>query len=171
MVATTVCRQNYSAIEHVLPYMPVEKNSWLKLLPGHFESISSYSANHAPLLFVSVASVRAGLINICSPLALSSSDAQPVSREGLRKSAQPLTFTLGIRENQMHGKCLCGSVEFEVTGNFPKLYQCHCSLCRKQGGSLSNTATIVGAENFHWLSGQEHISSWVKDTGFRSDFC
>jgi len=71
----------------------------------------------------------------------------------------------------MRGKCLCGSVEFEVAGNCPRLYQCHCSLCRKQGGSSSNTATIVGAENFRWLSGQELISSWVKDTGFRSDFC
>ncbi len=71
----------------------------------------------------------------------------------------------------MRGKCLCGSVEFEVTGTMPGLYQCHCTLCRKQGGSSSNTAAIVGAENFHWLSGQENISSWVKDTGFRSDFC
>lgn len=71
----------------------------------------------------------------------------------------------------MRGKCLCGLVEFEVVGTVPKLYQCHCSLCRKQGGSTSNTASIVGARNFRWLSGQEHISSWVKDTGFRSDFC
>lgn len=71
----------------------------------------------------------------------------------------------------MHGKCLCGSVEFKIFGNLPRLYQCHCSLCRKQGGSLSNTATIVGAENFCWLSSQEHIATWVKDTGFRSDFC
>jgi hypothetical protein len=71
----------------------------------------------------------------------------------------------------MRGKCLCGTVEFEIVGALPKLYQCHCSLCRKQGGSSSNTATIVDAENFRWLSGQEHVSSWVKDTGFRSDFC
>jgi hypothetical protein len=71
----------------------------------------------------------------------------------------------------MRGKCLCGSVEFEVVGPTPRLYQCHCSLCRKQSGSSSNTATIVGTEHFRWLAGQEHISSWVKDTGFRSDFC
>lgn len=71
----------------------------------------------------------------------------------------------------MRGKCLCGSVEFEVVGNSPRIYQCHCSLCRKQSGASSNTATIVSAENFNWLSGQEHISSWLKDTGFRSDFC
>jgi hypothetical protein len=71
----------------------------------------------------------------------------------------------------MQGKCLCGSVAFEVTGAAPKLYQCHCSLCRKQSGSSSNTAAIVEAAHFRWLAGQEHISSWVKDTGFRSDFC
>lgn len=71
----------------------------------------------------------------------------------------------------MRGKCLCGMIEFEIVGVVPKLYQCHCSLCRKQGGASSNTAAIVANENFTWLSGQDHISSWVKDTGFRSDFC
>ncbi|SCC93569.1 conserved hypothetical protein [Thiomonas sp. X19] len=71
----------------------------------------------------------------------------------------------------MHGKCLCGQVEFEIVGAIPKLYQCHCSLCRKLGGSSSNTATIVGIEHFRWFAGQEYISTWVKDTGFRSDFC
>lgn len=71
----------------------------------------------------------------------------------------------------MHGKCLCGQVEFEIVGAVPRLYQCHCSFCRKQGGSTSNTATIVAAENFRWLAGQERISSWIKETGFRSDFC
>ena len=71
----------------------------------------------------------------------------------------------------MRGKCLCESVSFEIVGPVPKLYQCHCSLCRKQGGSVSSTATIVAAENFRWLTGQELISSFVKPTGFRSDFC
>jgi hypothetical protein len=26
-------------------------------------------------------------------------------------------------------------------------------------------------ENFRWLEGEERVSSWIKDTGFRSDFC
>jgi hypothetical protein len=71
----------------------------------------------------------------------------------------------------MRGQCLCGSVSFEVSVAAPRLYQCHCSLCRKQGGSASNTAAIVGAGNFRWLGGQAQVSSWVKETGFRSDFC
>lgn len=71
----------------------------------------------------------------------------------------------------MRGKCLCGVVEFEIEGTLPRLYQCHCSLCRKQGGSSSNTGTIVNADYFRWISGQAHVTSWVKNTGYRSDFC
>lgn len=71
----------------------------------------------------------------------------------------------------MQGKCLCGQVAFEILGAIPKLYQCHCSLCRKQGGSASNTATIVPSDKFRWLRGTERLASWIKDTGFRSDFC
>ena len=71
----------------------------------------------------------------------------------------------------MRGHCLCGQVEFEIDGEHFKLYQCHCSLCRRQGGSLSNTATIISNENFRWLRGVEFISSWKRESGFRSDFC
>ena len=69
------------------------------------------------------------------------------------------------------GSCLCGAVRFEVDGPFPKLYQCHCSLCRKQGGSASNTGLIVSAEKFRWLEGEGMVGKWQRSTGFRSWFC
>lgn len=71
----------------------------------------------------------------------------------------------------LRGSCLCNRVRFEVTGPFPKLYQCHCSLCRKQGGSVSNTGLIVAADRFRWLSGEEGTGKWQRSTGFRSHFC
>jgi len=71
----------------------------------------------------------------------------------------------------MRGHCLCGAVEFEIDGDRFNLYQCHCSLCRRQGGSLANAATIVARERFRWLRGEGQISSWQKESGFRSDFC
>jgi hypothetical protein len=71
----------------------------------------------------------------------------------------------------MQGKCLCGEVEFAVSGMLPNLYQCHCSLCRKATGSAANAALIVPSESFQWVRGQEHIVSYVKDNGYRSDFC
>ena len=69
------------------------------------------------------------------------------------------------------GQCLCGAVSFEVQGELPNLYQCHCSLCRKATGAAANAATIVAEHAFRWLSGEGQISSFVKPTGYRSDFC
>lgn len=71
----------------------------------------------------------------------------------------------------MIGKCLCGKVQFEINGETPHLYQCHCSLCRKQSGSSANAATFIFERNFTWTNGEEIITSFVKDTGFRTDFC
>lgn len=71
----------------------------------------------------------------------------------------------------VQGSCLCGAVQFEVAGPLPLLYQCHCSLCRKQGGSVSNTGLIVAADKFRWLAGEELIGKWQRSSGFRSHFC
>jgi len=71
----------------------------------------------------------------------------------------------------LRGSCLCGRVRFEVAAPFPKLYQCHCSLCRKQGGSVSNTGLISAADRFRWVAGEEGIGKWQRSTGFRSYFC
>ena len=71
----------------------------------------------------------------------------------------------------MHGRCFCGAVEFEIDGDHFKLYQCHCSQCRRQSGSSANAATIVPSSLFHWVHGIESVSSWTHESGFRSDFC
>lgn len=71
----------------------------------------------------------------------------------------------------MLGKCLCGTVQFNVGRESLKVYQCHCSLCRKQSGTCSNLGAIVPNESFQFLNGSEEVTSWVKETGFRSDFC
>jgi len=69
------------------------------------------------------------------------------------------------------GSCLCGTVAFTVEGPLPGLYQCHCSLCRKVTGSSNNTATLVATSRFRWVRGEESIRSFVRDTGYRNDFC
>ncbi len=69
------------------------------------------------------------------------------------------------------GSCLCGSVEYEVEDISNNIYQCHCSMCRKQGGSASNTGTVIPFNQLKWMKGKAYIKSWTKNTGFRSDFC
>jgi len=69
------------------------------------------------------------------------------------------------------GSCLCGCVEFSLKDISNNIYQCHCSLCRKQGGSASNSGTIVPMNQLTWIKGSELIKSWVKESGFTSSFC
>lgn len=71
----------------------------------------------------------------------------------------------------MKGKCLCGGVEFNISGCLPHLYQCHCSLCRKLSGSSSDTATFLNKAQFSWKQGESLIKSYKTDSGYRSDFC
>ncbi|WNC69817.1 GFA family protein [Thalassotalea nanhaiensis] len=71
----------------------------------------------------------------------------------------------------MKGVCNCGAVSFSLLGEIPHLYQCHCTLCQKQGGSTSNTATMIAKKDFVWLSGEELITKWQKGSGFSSHFC
>jgi hypothetical protein len=85
------------------------------------------------------------------------------------KVTTPTDAPIGLEA--LRGSCLCGRVRFEVAAPFPKLYQCHCSLCRKQGGSVSNTGLIAASDRFRWLAGEDSIGKWQRSTGFRSHFC
>ncbi|MBK8970032.1 MAG: GFA family protein [Hahellaceae bacterium] len=71
----------------------------------------------------------------------------------------------------MKGRCLCGGIEFELKTFNGNMYQCHCTLCRKQGGSSSNSGTVIPKDQLVWLKGQNKVRTWVKDTGFTSCFC
>lgn len=71
----------------------------------------------------------------------------------------------------LQGRCLCGNVAFQISGPPPKIYQCHCSLCRKVSGSASNAALLVAREAFQWIDGEQGIASYSTISGFKSDFC
>lgn len=71
----------------------------------------------------------------------------------------------------MIGKCLCGAVQFELSGTVPNLYQCHCSLCRKVTGSSANAAFRIAAAQFEWRCDIGLIHQFESDSGFKSHFC
>ena len=71
----------------------------------------------------------------------------------------------------MRGACLCAGVRFELSGELPQLYQCHCSLCRKISGSSANAAMIVERDQLTWLGGEDDIGKYVSESGFKSHFC
>ena len=71
----------------------------------------------------------------------------------------------------MQGKCLCGGVQFVLSGELPNLYQCHCSLCRKVTGSSANAAFRIDLAQLSWIEGEALVQKFESDTGFKSHFC
>lgn len=70
------------------------------------------------------------------------------------------------------GSCLCGTVKFQVSGEFESFFLCHCKRCRKDTGSahaanlFSSTATVI------WVSGHDSIQTYrVPETRHEKSFC
>jgi hypothetical protein len=58
------------------------------------------------------------------------------------------------------GSCLCGGIEFEVTGTPRGATHCHCSRCRKSRGTGHATNLIVALDALHFLKGEELLSKY-----------
>lgn len=79
--------------------------------------------------------------------------------------------TPAASDRALRGHCLCGAVEFELRGRLPRLYQCHCSLCRRVSGSSANAALIVDREQLVWRKGADSIRRYATASGWQSHFC
>jgi len=72
----------------------------------------------------------------------------------------------------MHkGSCLCGAVEYGITGSLGPVVYCHCSRCRKSNGSAFAAVSPVAAEDFRIFKGQESLRSYSTDAGVHRVFC
>lgn len=69
------------------------------------------------------------------------------------------------------GSCLCGAVAFTVAPPYPWFAYCHCSLCRKQHGSLFGTSLGVARNAFSWLKGVDEIVHYRATPAFDRPFC
>lgn len=65
--------------------------------------------------------------------------------------------------NILTGRCLCGSIEYEVTGSTDPITMCHCKQCRQWGGHawaslttrLGNLVILKGAEKLRWFESSD----------------
>jgi len=72
----------------------------------------------------------------------------------------------------MHkGSCLCGAVEYEITGPLGPVVYCHCSRCRKASGSAFNAISPVAAADFRIVKGQECLRDYRNHAGVYRMFC
>lgn len=73
--------------------------------------------------------------------------------------------------SEIHGQCSCGDVEFEFSTEALFAYQCHCSICQKATGSAFSTTLLAPESDFVWIRGEEKISSYEKESGYKVNFC
>jgi hypothetical protein len=69
------------------------------------------------------------------------------------------------------GSCLCGAVRYEVSGPYPFMANCHCSMCRKHHGSLFNTTLGVAPANFRWLTPEDRIGYYQSSPAIARTYC
>lgn len=72
----------------------------------------------------------------------------------------------------MHsGSCLCGEVRYEIRGGIGPGYFCHCTRCRKAGGSAFASNAVVAADDFVVTAGAGALKTFVASTGLHRVFC
>ncbi len=72
----------------------------------------------------------------------------------------------------MHsGSCLCGTVKYEINGDFGPAYFCHCQRCRKAGGAAVAANVIAASKDFTVTAGQASLKCYDGGKGVRRYFC
>jgi hypothetical protein len=69
------------------------------------------------------------------------------------------------------GRCLCGTVRFEIDGPYSNMLHCHCSMCRKHHGAAFATFVAAPLVGFRYTAGEASIGHYVSSPGFRRSFC
>jgi hypothetical protein len=69
------------------------------------------------------------------------------------------------------GKCFCGAVEIEVSGEPLGMGYCHCESCRAWASALVHTWTGWAPESMKIVKGAEHVGSFSKSEMSNRKFC
>jgi hypothetical protein len=71
----------------------------------------------------------------------------------------------------IRGSCLCGGIQFEITGPLLSPLNCHCSQCRKQHGAAFRSRIRVRVEDFRWVQGEHLLKYFESPRGYQRCFC
>ena len=65
-----------------------------------------------------------------------------------------------MTQTTFRGSCLCGSVQYEITGDPQRFYHCHCSRCRKASGTGHASNLLVKPGAIKWIKGEGLIKAY-----------
>ncbi|MFA7553437.1 MAG: GFA family protein [Spongiibacteraceae bacterium] len=78
-----------------------------------------------------------------------------------------------MNKEKTNGSCLCGEVQYEISGNLGIFQYCHCSRCRKFSGSAFAANLMVKPDQFRWLAGESKVAKFLppETKHFATAFC
>ncbi len=77
------------------------------------------------------------------------------------------------RPGEIAGSCLCGAVEFVVTGTLVRAQHCHCARCRKARAAAHASNFFAQVDGVRFTSGEDRLASYKVPEArfFRQVFC
>ena len=63
----------------------------------------------------------------------------------------------------LKGHCLCGGVQYEVTGDPTLMAHCHCTRCQHSGGAAHGTVVAVKTEDYKVTQGNDLLNRYKED--------
>jgi hypothetical protein len=77
------------------------------------------------------------------------------------------------REGATEGSCLCGKVAFEITSPPLRMYNCHCSRCRRARSAAHASNIFYKLDDFRFTRGAEHVVNYHLPGAqyFTNSFC
>jgi hypothetical protein len=69
------------------------------------------------------------------------------------------------------GRCLCGSIRFEIDSELGPVVYCHCSMCRRANGSAFAANSSVQKSAIRFLAGRELLTEYQSSPTSYRQFC
>lgn len=78
-----------------------------------------------------------------------------------------------MTDTTLSGRCLCGTVDYAVTGNVLRFLHCHCERCRRASGTGHASNIILKPAGIEWRSGEGSIKRYKVPEAdrFSTAFC
>jgi hypothetical protein len=71
----------------------------------------------------------------------------------------------------VRGSCLCGGIQYEISGALYDSLNCHCSMCRKAHGAAFRSRARVRTADFRLTAGEHLLTFYKSSPGHHRGFC
>ena len=63
--------------------------------------------------------------------------------------------------SELHsGSCLCGKVQYALSGDFQSFFLCHCTRCQKDTGSAHAANLFAANSVLTWVQGEHDVKTY-----------